>query len=161
MDPTGLGGGINEYSYVPNTLSYIDPLGLAPCSSHKSRAARPPRTPSPPQNIKLTREGVEHVNERHIGNGSGWGHKSKWTLGRADWKTTARDVFRNPDRIIRDGDRFIYEKTLRKKTIGRTPEGVNLNKVRVIVEYNGDLVTAFPQEELKILSASDVLIFSK
>jgi len=161
VDPTGLGGGINEYSYVPNTLSYIDPLGLAPCSSHKSRAARPPRTPSPPQNIKLTREGVEHVNERHIGNGSGWGHKSKWTLGRADWKTTARDVFRNPDRIIRDGDRFIYEKTLRKKTIGRTPEGVNLNKVRVIVEYNGDLVTAFPQEELKILSASDVLIFSK
>ncbi len=50
-----------------------------------------------------------------------------------DVKTTIIDVFCNPDRITRDGDRFIYEKVL-KKDIGITPEGVPLNKVRVVTE---------------------------
>lgn len=31
-DPIGLAGGLNLYSYVPNPLTWIDPLGLSACS---------------------------------------------------------------------------------------------------------------------------------
>ncbi|WP_051616352.1 RHS repeat-associated core domain-containing protein [Lonsdalea quercina] len=31
-DPIGLAGGENPYAYVPNTLSWVDPLGLSPSS---------------------------------------------------------------------------------------------------------------------------------
>ncbi|WP_411705597.1 hypothetical protein [Edaphovirga cremea] len=93
-------------------------------------------------------EGVRHVKTRHVGNKPGWEHKSKWTINNADWKTTVRDVFRNPDRVTRDGDRFIYEKAL-NKTVGVSPGGDALNNVRVVVESNGDLVTAFPQSVFK------------
>ncbi|HDJ1464269.1 TPA: RHS domain-containing protein, partial [Serratia rubidaea] len=31
-DPIGLNGGLNLYSYVPNPLTWIDPLGLSGCS---------------------------------------------------------------------------------------------------------------------------------
>ena len=30
-DPIGLAGGLNQYQYAPNPLSYIDPLGLSTC----------------------------------------------------------------------------------------------------------------------------------
>ncbi len=89
-------------------------------------------------------------------NVAGWSHKSKWTLNNADVKTTIRDVFRNPDRITRDGDRFIYEKVL-KKDIGITPEGVPLNKVRVVTESNGGLVAAFPQSTFRDLKSTDTI----
>lgn len=82
---------------MDNPLSWVDPLGLA----KKCKL---------PEILKFGDEGVSHVKERHIGNNADWDHKSKWTISNAQWKTTSRDVFRNPDGIIKDGDRFIYEK---------------------------------------------------
>ncbi|MFD1803598.1 RHS repeat-associated core domain-containing protein, partial [Mixta tenebrionis] len=31
-DPIGLAGGLNQYAYAPNPLTWIDPLGLTDCS---------------------------------------------------------------------------------------------------------------------------------
>lgn len=83
-----------------------------------------------------------------MGNKIGWDHKSKWIIGNAEWKSTVRNVFCNPDIITRDGSRFVYEKTL-SKAVGRTPESEVLTKVRVVVESNGDLVTAFLQSDFR------------
>ncbi|WP_420497523.1 RHS repeat-associated core domain-containing protein [Xenorhabdus griffiniae] len=142
-DPLGLAGGFNPYSYVHNPTGWIDPFGLAKC-------------PLPPKKINLTKDGVQHVKDRHVGNVDGWSHKSKWTLNNADVKSTIRDVFRNPDRITRDGDRFIYEKVM-KRDVGITPEEEILNKVRVVTESNGDFVISFPQSVFRDLKPIDVI----
>ena len=103
-----------------------------------------------PVSIQLTPEGVDHVKDRHVGNNDGWDHKSKWTLNNADWKSAARDPFRNPDRVSYDEyyNRYIFEKEY-KYQVGISPAGESLEKVRVIIEENGDLVTTFPQKEFK------------
>jgi len=142
-DPIGLAGGENTYGYVHNPTGWIDPFGLAGCLL-------------PPKKINLTKDGVQHVKDRHVGNVDGWSHKSKWTLNNADVKSTIRDVFRNPDRITLDGERFIYEKVM-KRDVGITPEGEVLNKVRGVTESNGDLVTSFPQNVFRDLKQTDVI----
>ncbi|WP_256966776.1 RHS repeat-associated core domain-containing protein, partial [Yersinia entomophaga] len=53
-DPIGLAGGMNLYSYVPNPLTYIDPLGLASC-----RLNNMGRTPG--KNSKTGREVIERM----------------------------------------------------------------------------------------------------
>lgn len=136
-------GGESNYGYVHNTVSWVDPLGLAKCPL--------------PSKVNLVRDGVQHVKDRHVGNKIGWDHKSKWTIGNAEWKSTVRNVFRNPDRITRDGSRLIYEKTL-PRIVGRTPEGEALTKVRVVVESNGDLVTAFPQSVFRDVKITDLIL---
>lgn len=142
-DPIGVLGGESNYGYVHNTVSWVDPLGLAKCPL--------------PSKVNLVRDGVQHVKDRHVGNKIGWDHKSKWTIGNAEWKSTVRNVFRNPDRITRDGSRLIYEKTL-PRIVGRTPEGEALTKVRVVVESNGDLVTAFPQSVFRDVKITDLIL---
>jgi len=134
QDPIRLSGGMSFYGYVPDPNTWVDALGL--------------RCKKPPKKVNLTQEGVRHVKDRHIGNKPGWEHKSKWTARNGEWKAKARDTFRNPDKMSRDGDRYIYEKEY-KKPIGKDKDGNDLFKVRVVTEENGDLVTTFPQAEWK------------
>jgi RHS repeat-associated protein len=136
QDPLGLIAGENLYSYTKNSFGWIDPLGLS-CKKSKE-----------PSKINLTKDGVKHVKDRHVGNKEGWEHKSKWTESNADWKSKTRETFRNPDKVSKDGYRFVYEKEF-KKPIGIDSNGNELNKVRVITESNGDLVTSFPQMNWK------------
>ncbi|CAJ0800580.1 hypothetical protein LMG7141_03843 [Ralstonia condita] len=49
-DPIGLAGGINGYQYAPNTVQWVDPLGLARTSS--GGAGRKPTSNKPNQNSK-------------------------------------------------------------------------------------------------------------
>jgi RHS repeat-associated protein len=134
QDPIGLSGGMAFYGYVPDPNTWVDALGL--------------RCKKPPKKVNLTNEGVRHVKDRHIGNKPGWEHKSKWTARNGEWKAKARDTFRNPDKVSRDGDRYVYEKEY-KKPIGKDKDGNDLYKVRVVTEENGDLVTTFPQADWK------------
>lgn len=110
-----------------------------------------------PSTIDL-KSGSDHVLERHVGNNPDWEHKSKWSGNKSDWKTIARDTFRNPERVVQSGDRFIYEKTY-KKPIGVDSDGITpLYKSRVVVEANGKMVTAFPESEFKELADHEKII---
>ena len=102
-----------------------------------------------PASIQLTPEGVDHLKERHVGNNDGWSHKSKWTLNNADWKSAARDTYRNPDRVSYDEyyNRYTFEKEY-KRQVGISLAGESLEKLRVVTEENGDLVTSFPKRSL-------------
>jgi RHS repeat-associated protein len=134
QDPIGLvGGNPSMYGYVKDPNTWLDPLGLF-CE--------------PPSKIKLTSDGVQHVKDRHIGNKAGWEHKSKWTTMNGEWKTKTRQTFRKPDRVSRDGDRWVFEKEF-KDPVGIDRDGNSLYKVRVITESQGDLVTSFPQMDWK------------
>jgi RHS repeat-associated protein len=142
QDPIGLAGNNPTlYGYVHDPNSWVDVLGL-----------KPKETPLP-STIDL-KPGTAHVIERHVSNDPDWDHKSKWYGNRSDWKTTSRDTFRNPDRIVQSGDRFIYEKTY-QKPIGIDADGIPLYKSRVVVEADGKLVTAFPQSEFKKLESHE------
>lgn len=47
------------------------------------------------------------------------------------------------------------------KTVGVTPDGLPLNKIRVVVESNGELVTSFPEGAFREMKPTDVLIFTR
>jgi hypothetical protein len=77
-----------------------------------------------PGKINFTGDGVKHVEDRHIGNKPGWGHKSKWTVTGDYWRTYSREAVKNPDRVSMDGDRFVYEKKF-SKVMGVDAKGKN------------------------------------
>jgi RHS repeat-associated protein len=135
QDPIGLDGGDQLYGYVSDPNSFIDIFGLK-------------KGTCPPTKITMTDEGTSHVLDRHWGNHPDWSHKSKWNGNRADWKSKSRETFKSPDRVSRDGNRYVYEKEF-KTPIGKDADGNDLFKSRVITESNGDLVTSFPQATWK------------
>ena len=40
LDPIGLAGGLNTYAYVPDPLTWVDPLGWMSCSTDAAKLAR-------------------------------------------------------------------------------------------------------------------------
>lgn len=134
QDPVGLAGGMSFYAYVGDPNIWVDIFGL--------------KCAVPPKKVNFTAEGVSHVKDRHIGNHPDWTHKSKWTVQGGEWRAKARDTFRNPDRVSRDGTRYVFEKEY-KKPVGVDRDGNDIFKVRVVTEENGDLVTTFPQTDWK------------
>ncbi|MFC4075487.1 DUF4244 domain-containing protein [Salinithrix halophila] len=114
---------------------------------NKNKEKDKPKDPKRPKKITFSSESNKHVEDRHV-NKNKWTHKSKWTVSGGDWRTYSRDTFRKPDRVTQDGDRFIYEKEY-KQPLGVDPNGEKLYKVRVVVEKDGEVVTAFPQKDWK------------
>jgi RHS repeat-associated protein len=133
QDPIGLLGGMSLYSYVLNTSTFVDPFGLS-CQK--------------PDKLKFSAEGVSHVKKRHISSHPDWEHKSKWTVKNGGWRAKTRDTFKNPDKVTRDGDRFIFQKEY-KNPVGIDRDGNSLYKVRVVTEKDGEIVTSFPQLDWK------------
>ncbi|SDW87413.1 Protein of unknown function [Marininema mesophilum] len=101
----------------------------------------------PPNKIIFSRKSNRHVEERHMGNKK-FPYKSKWTISGGQWRTYSRNTFRKPDRVTKDGDRFIYEKEY-KEPLGVDEDGSKLYKIRVVVNKNGEVVTSFPQKKWK------------
>ncbi|MFD1427926.1 hypothetical protein JOD24_002248 [Kroppenstedtia sanguinis] len=101
-----------------------------------------------PTKVTFSADSKKHVRDRHVGNKPGWEHKSKWTVSGGEWVTYSRKTFRKPDKVSKDGDRFVYEKEF-SDPIGVDANGDKLYKVRVVVEKDGEVVTSFPQKDWK------------
>lgn len=82
-DPIGLGGGLNLYSYVPNPLKYIDPLGL--CKTNVENK-NPFGTYRPDRPLPRNKNGnpIPDVNAPHTQLGTKSGRKGDYTQAR-EW----------------------------------------------------------------------------
>ncbi|KYF50739.1 hypothetical protein BE04_20775 [Sorangium cellulosum] len=135
-DPLGIDGGEDLYAFDGNPANDVDPLGLA-CPS------RPPF---------FTNKSHHHIQARHVSK-TNFPNKTKWKGGK--YEKPANKTLRNPDRVTpQDGGRIVYEKDFGRTTgyefnPATGKHDLPVSKVRVVVEPNGEIVTAFPQRDWK------------
>ncbi|PIT58050.1 RHS repeat domain-containing protein [Snodgrassella alvi] len=131
-DPIGLAGGFNLYQYAPNGLTWVDPWGLN-CD-----------------NAKWTKKGWKHVFERHFKKqGSRWNHKSKFNIGNEQdlKKIIDKTIKKGKSELQRNGKtafEYDFGKPIGSRTNLQTGIVEYQNKVLVIVNKHGEIVTAFP-----------------
>ena len=129
-DPIGLDGGENTYIYVSDSpLINKDPDG-----NGKIGGA-----------IKLTKKAWNHIFNRHVKRGI---YVSKGKFKDPKFiKKYINKAIKNPDRVTKQAD----GRTLIEKRIGGRIGHKGEEYLRVVIEKNGDIVTAFPASSLKTL----------
>jgi RHS repeat-associated protein len=137
-DPLGFAGGdSNLYAYVGgDPINFWDPDGTG-----KVGIA-----------VKWTKDAWNHVIRRHVGNVAKWIAKSKFK-NPAEIKRLVKGTVRNPDMVIKQKDgRLVYQKRFERE-IGSKGE----RYLRVVVEKDGTLVTAFPASVVRpVMPGTDV-----
>ncbi len=159
QDPIGLAGGNNLYSYAPNPMEWIDPLGLCKNSSSGAKgigAAVDDTTKALPAPRQIDASwsastykkgglmtGIEHVFYRH-GPDSGFTNVSKFSQG-----TSVKDVSSYVDNALRYGKvapngpgGHIVEYNA-GKIIGTSVSGAATSTIKVNIR-DGVIQTVFP-----------------
>ncbi|WP_460132789.1 RHS repeat-associated core domain-containing protein [Pseudomonas sp. S1_E04] len=135
-DPIGLLGGFNLYQYAENPFGWIDPLGLKTCGNGP----------------KWTKKGWKHVYERHYRSpGARWSHKSKFNVGNEQTlrKMVNKTVKKGTATYQKDkqgNTKYEYDfgKPVGSRTNRQTGVVEHQNKMTVILNKHGEVVTAFP-----------------
>lgn len=83
QDPIKLKGGINNYRYVPNPISWVDPLGLS-CKEDKEKSWGGAYTDTLGEMAKQTGENISKEQSELYKNTAGWGNVTQ-----PIWKPTA------------------------------------------------------------------------
>ncbi len=138
-DPIGLEGGLNLYQYASNPILWIDPWGWA-CGG-----------------VKWTRKGWKHVYERHVlRTKPRWSHKSKFAVGDAPavQKLIGKTVrnaqksgnYRTDPRTGRTRYEHDFKQKVGEKVDKQTGIVTNQEKVVVVLDRHGSVVTSFPSD---------------
>ncbi|WP_424921290.1 putative T7SS-secreted protein [Streptomyces sp. wa1] len=128
-DPIGLEGGPNPHWYGPNPYTWIDPLGLSLCRV------------KPRLEDGNTKEGWQHIDERHISGTAAHGHGDLMPP-----TTTRAQVEAAADKIIEKGTRISDP----NRTIQTLEKRMNVNGMRAVYRLVVDssdgnrIITFFP-----------------
>jgi RHS repeat-associated protein len=116
-DPIGLAGGLNLFQYSPNTIRWIDPLGLSPCDTTKSNGkftepVLPPKLIAQHGSVKIvhyTRSGDHGPAHLHV---KGGGKETK--IGQAGKPIKGSPTPTSEQQAAIDINRSAIRKTINK-----------------------------------------------